>query len=151
MALRPLRATLAAFVFASGATTTFVAGVGADPADAGYDETPPRITCSASPDTLSKSKGDLQAVTATVTVTDESTPTSYVLTSVTSSEADSGLAKKDVPDDIRDWDLGTADTSGFLRAEAFEKTRTYRLAYRGFDSAGNFADCETTVTVGKTK
>ena len=69
-----------------------------------------------------------------------------MLVSVVSSQAESGLGPEDVPADSQGWALGTADTSGELRAERFGTARTYTLTYRGFDLAGNSADCATTVT-----
>jgi hypothetical protein len=144
------RVTLAAIVFAAGAVVAFVAGAGADAADPYYDTTPPTITCSTSPADLWPPNHKLVPVTATVTVTDPSVPTSFTLMSVTSSEPDSGLGKDDVPGDIVGWNVGTSDTSGSLRAERFG-TRTYTLVYRGHDSAGNSADCQTTVPVSKSK
>jgi hypothetical protein len=139
VALRPVRVTLAAFVFAAGAAVAFVAGVGAGPADAGYDETPPTITCSANPATLRPANDRLRAVTVRIKVTDAS-PTTFTLVSVTSSPSGSA-------DDIVGWDIGTNDTMGSLRAENLGGTRTYTLVYRAVDSSGNDADCTTTVTV----
>jgi hypothetical protein len=134
-------------VLAGGAALAFVVGAGAGPADPYYDTEPPTVTCSANPDKLWPPNHKLRTVNTTVTVTDESTPTSYQLVSVTSSQPDSGLGSEDVAGDISGWSVGTADTSGSLRAERFGGTRTYTLVYRGFDSAGNTADCTTTVTV----
>jgi uncharacterized delta-60 repeat protein len=112
------------------------------------DVTPPTVTCSASPSTLSQHNRKLVTVTVSVSVTDaESGPDGFELVSATSSQADSGLAKNDVPNDIQGWTTGTPDTSGLLRAERFGSTRTYTLTYRGYDLEGNSALCNATVTV----
>src|SRR5205814_1075559 len=41
----------------------------------------------------------------------------FTLTSVTSSEPDTGLGRDDRPGDIQDWYVGRPDTAGKLRAE----------------------------------
>ena len=50
---------------------------------------------------------------------DDSGSVAVQLVSVTSSQADSGLAKDDVSNDIQQWTIGTDDRSGRLRAERF--------------------------------
>lgn len=114
------------------------------------DTTPPTVTCSASPSSLKPPNQKLAPISVAVSVSDAgSGPAGFVLISVTSSQADSGLTSEDVPNDIQGWTTGSADTSGFLRAERFFSTRTYTLTYEGRDVAGNAATCETTVTVPK--
>jgi hypothetical protein len=114
------------------------------------DTTPPTVTCSASPSSLWPPNQKLVPVTVIVSVNDaESGPAGFVLLSVTSSQADSGLTSEDVPNDIQGFTTGTADTSGLLRAERFFSARTYTLTYMGSDVAGNTATCVTTVSVPK--
>jgi hypothetical protein len=69
--------------------------------------------------------------------------------SASSSEPDAGLGGGDKPRDIQDFAIGTADTSGRLRAERADDGpgRVYTLTYRGMDAAGNVAECAATVTV----
>jgi len=119
------------------------------------DTTPPTVTCSVTPSTLSVPANNHKLVTvnATVDVKDDngSGPDGFKLLSVTSDQPDSGLAKDDVPNDIQGWDIGTNDTSGQLRAERYGGARVYTLTYQGFDKAGQSANCEATVTVPKPK
>jgi large repetitive protein len=116
------------------------------------DSTPPTVSCSATPASLKSNNHKLAAITTSVTVTDEaggSGAAGFTLVSVTSSQADSGLAADDVPNDIQGWTTGTADTSGLLRQERYGTDRVYTLTYQGSDKAGNTATCQTTVTVTK--
>jgi hypothetical protein len=116
------------------------------------DSTPPTVSCSATPASLKSNNHKLAAITTSVTVTDEaggSGAAGFTLVSVTSSQADSGLAADDVPNDIQGWTTGTADTSGLLRQERYGTDRVYTLTYQGSDKAGNTASCQTTVTVTK--
>jgi endo-1,4-beta-xylanase len=73
------------------------------------------------------------------------------LLSATSNEADNGLGDGDFPNDIQGFDVGSADTSGQLRAERSGRGngRVYTLTYRGLDLAGNTHDCKAVVTVPK--
>ncbi len=116
------------------------------------DSTAPSVSCSVSPSTLRLPTNNhkLVDITASVSVTDSgSGADGFTLVSVTSNQAQSGLARDDVAGDILDWDLGTADTIGQLRAERYGGTRTYTLTYQGKDLAGNTKNCQTTVTVPK--
>jgi hypothetical protein len=54
-----------------------------------------------------------------------------------------------VPNDIQGWSIGTADTSGQVRAERYRTDRIYTLTYRGKDVAGNTKTCQATVRVPK--
>jgi Right handed beta helix region len=111
------------------------------------DRTPPSITCTASPATLRPADHTLRQVRVTVTATDDSGTAAVTLRSVTSSQADSGLGRLDVPRDIQGWTVTTDDRTGQLRAERFGATRTYTLTYAATDPAGNTATCATPVTV----
>jgi hypothetical protein len=114
------------------------------------DTTPPVVTCSASPNVLWPPNHKMVEVNVTVTVSDaESGPAGFELVSVTSNEPDEGLGDGDFPNDIQGFVVGTADTSGFLRAErsGLGTGRTYMLTYEGSDQAENTAQCTATVTV----
>jgi len=75
------------------------------------------------------------------------------LVSVTSNEPDNGLGDRDTPNDIPGWNVGTADTSGQLRAERSGKGtgRQYTLTYAADDLAGNRSTCTTAVIVPMTE
>jgi hypothetical protein len=108
------------------------------------DKTPAHIVCSASPDTLWPPNRKLVPVQTSVVVTDGlSGPNGFKLVAATSSEPAGGTS------DVQDWTLDTADTSGFLRAERVGDGtgRVYTLRYRGFDRAGNTAQCDAFVRV----
>ena len=140
---KPKKTTLVSGV-ASSFTTTLT------PLPLGVDTTPPTVTCSASPSVLRPPNQRLVPISVAVSVTDTgSGPAGFILVSVTSNQADSGLTTEDLPNDIQGWATGTADTSGLLRAERFFRTRIYTLTYEGRDVAGNTATCVTTVTVPK--
>jgi serine protease len=124
-----------------------IVDMGADEIPLSGDTIPPTITCSASPNVLWPPSHNLRAVTVSISATDDSGSASVTLLSVTSSQADSGLNREDVPNDIQGWVTGTDDRSGFLRSERFEQPRTYTLTYQAADPAGNTAMCETTVSV----
>ncbi|HYJ56595.1 MAG TPA: right-handed parallel beta-helix repeat-containing protein [Mycobacterium sp.] len=121
--------------------------LGADEAPA-VDTVPPTITCSASPSRLRPSPNhELSAVTVAISASDDSGSVTVTLVSATSSQADSGLGRKDQPNDIQGWDTGTDDRAGLLRAERFGQRRIYTLTYQATDPTGNTATCQTTVTV----
>ena len=79
-------------------------------------------------------------------------PAGFVLVDATSSEPDDGLGDGDTACDIQGWNAGTADISGWLRAErsGIGPGRTYTLTYRGSDRAGNSTACSIPVTVPHT-
>jgi hypothetical protein len=115
------------------------------------DKTAPTVTCSSSPKTLYPADHKLVPITATVKVTDgRSGPAGFTLTSVTSNEPDDapGTADGATTGDISGWSVGTADTSGQLRAERSTtgRGRVYTLTYVARDVAGNTRTCTTTVT-----
>ena len=61
-----------------------------------------------------------------------------------SSEADSGLARDDLPGDISGWTVA----GGSLRSEAYSTAgRTYTITFRATNPAGRSGICKTTVTV----
>lgn len=107
------------------------------------DKTPPSIVCSVSPNTLWPPNHELVSVKATVTVTDAlSGQDGFILVSATSNEPNNN-------NDIQGFVIGTASTSGLLRAEraGSDTGRVYTLTYQGADQAGNSATCTATVTV----
>jgi len=101
------------------------------------DTTPPTVACSAERATLWPPNHKLVPVSVRVVVEDTgSGPAGFELRSVTHA------------DDAQAWTIGTPDTAGLLRAERDGGiARRYTLIYRGFDRAGNAADCMATVTV----
>lgn len=112
-------------------------GQATPPVETPPDTAPPTVTCTVDRTTLWPPNHKLLPVTVRVSVEDaDSGPAGFELRSVTHL-ADAG-----------GWTVGTADTAGLLRAERDGgRARTYALAYRGFDRAGNAADCVATVVV----
>jgi alpha-tubulin suppressor-like RCC1 family protein len=116
------------------------------------DKTAPAVTCSASPGTLWPADHRLVPITVTVKVTDKGSGSAgFTLASVTSNEPDDAPGKGDgtTTGDIAGFSIGTADTSGQLRAERANSGhgRVYTLTYTGRDTAGNQRTCTTTVSV----
>lgn len=112
------------------------------------DTTPPTVTCSASPSSLSPSDHRLVTVKTAVRVKDAgSGPNRFLLVSVTTNQPDSGLGRGDRRSDIQEWARNTGDHEGLLRAERFGSTRTYTITYKGMDKAGNSALCRARVKV----
>jgi serine protease len=122
-----------------------VVDIGADETPAG-DTIPPAITCTATPSILRPPTHELRQVSVSISASDHSGSVGVTLISVTSNQADSGLGRTDIPNDIQDWTIGTDDRSGLLRAERFRSPRVYTLTYQAEDQAGNTATCQTTVT-----
>jgi hypothetical protein len=107
------------------------------------DATPPTLNCTANPNQLWPPNNKLVLVTTVVTVADAlSGPAEFTLRAVTTSD-------HDPVGQTAGWVIGEPDTSGLLRAQrSGSKTpRTYTLAYRGNDAAGNSATCDALVTV----
>jgi hypothetical protein len=116
------------------------------------DKAGPNVSCSASPNRLSPPNHRMVPVRVSVAVTDPlSGPGQFSLLSVTSNEPDNGCGDGDFPRDIQGFDVGSADTSGLLRAERSGRGhgRIYTLTYRGWDLAGNTSDCKAVVKVPK--
>ncbi len=123
-----------------------VVDMGADEVG-GPDSTPPTISCTATPATLSPANHRLRPVHVDLSASDNSGSVTVILVSVTSSQPDSGLGGGDMPNDIQGWTPGTDDRDGLLRAERFGTTRVYTLTYRATDPSGNTGTCQTTVSV----
>jgi hypothetical protein len=122
------------------------------------DTKAPTVSCSVTPSKLSAPANNHKLVTVTASVsvtdiggsgTDPIFTKRFTLVSVTSNQAQSGLASDDVPNDIQGWTTGRADTSGQVRAERYGTARTYTLTYQGKDLAGNTKNCQAMVTVPK--
>jgi hypothetical protein len=131
-------------------TATSSGGTASQSVTVKRDATPPTVACNATPNRLLPPNHKMVAITAAVTVTDLlSGPAGFSLTAATSSEPDNGLGDGDMPNDIQGWVVGTADSSGMLRAERSGKGtgRVYTLSYTGSDGAGNSSSCGATVTV----
>jgi hypothetical protein len=107
------------------------------------DATPPAITCLPTPSSLWPPTGKLVPVTVGVTVTDgTSGADGFLLTGAATSLGD--LAQ-----DVVDFDVGTPDVAGLLRAKrpGTGSERIYSLAYTARDLAGNTTRCVGTVAV----
>jgi len=116
------------------------------------DRTVPTVKCTASPGTLWPVDHKLVPISVTVKVTDgRSGAAGFILQSVTSNEPDDAPGAGDgaTTGDIQGFGVGTADTTGQLRAErgGARNGRVYTLTYVGQDAAGNQRTCTTTVTV----
>jgi hypothetical protein len=112
----------------------------------------PAVTCSADPGVLWPPNHQLVAVNVAVHVDDGGGGAAgFTLTSVTSNEPDDARGGGDgnTVDDIQGFELGTADTAGFLRAErdGAGSGRVYTLTYVVRDQAGNERTCAAIVNV----
>ncbi len=116
------------------------------------DTMPPTLTVTLSPSGLFPPEHQLISVQAAITASDDkdAQPTVKLL-SITSSEADSGLDPRDVPNDVQDATFGTDDRTFLLRAEKHLTSRSYRVTYEARDAAGNTATRTATVLVQKPK
>ena len=114
------------------------------------DTVGPQISVALSTTILGPPNHALVPVIATVSVSDRCDPAvSFQLFSITSNEPDNGLGDGDMPGDIQDATLGTADTSFALRAErsGTGSGRVYTIVYRATDSSGNTSLATATVSV----
>jgi hypothetical protein len=107
------------------------------------DVTPPTVTCAVDPAELWPPNNRLRGVRATVAVSDPggSGPDGFRLQSVTSNEP--------TIYDIVDFEIGTADVEGQLRASRAGSGagRIYTFTYEGRDLVGNTATCSASVRV----
>jgi hypothetical protein len=112
------------------------------------DSEPPVISCKATPSVLWPVNHKLTKIKVQVSLTDAS-EASFKLVSVVSSEPANGTGDGSSSKDIVDWDPGSDDVEGYLRAERAGnlKDRIYTLTYRGKDERGNSATASCTVTV----
>jgi hypothetical protein len=127
-------------------TCTDIAGNSASATKQGIkiDKTPPNITCHANPNILWPPNHKLVPVKVSVNLSDSlSGPAAFVLNSIGSNEF------ADPHSDIQGFVIGTASTTGQLRAERLGSGngRVYTFTYSGMDRAGNSASCNTSVSV----
>jgi hypothetical protein len=112
------------------------------------DTMPPTLSCTATPTALWPPDHRLVDVSVSCDVDDDSGWASLTLVAVTSNEPDDARGDGDgqTTGDTQGFHLGTADTSGTLRAEraARGSGRTYTLVYVASDAAGN----DRTIAVG---
>jgi sugar lactone lactonase YvrE len=112
--------------------------------DVRVDTTSPAITCAATTTVVWPPNHKMVPVSFIVQATDALSPsTAVVLTSAMSSEPDNGPNEGDQPHDLQGWLVGTADTSGFVRAErsGTGPGRIYSFEFEARDQAGNVASC----------
>ena len=131
---------------AVGATTSTLSATHTVPV--GVLPTPP-ISLALSPVTLEVSDRKMYEIVASFPGMECRVGATFVLESVTSSEADDGTGAGDIPNDIQGADIGTADASVFLRAERADlgTGRTYTFDYRVIDGSGTTAVRTGTVQV----
>jgi hypothetical protein len=103
------------------------------------DTTPPELAVTLTPDTLWPPNHRMVDVDASVVASDVCSTPSVVLTSVTSNEADNGVADGNTINDIQDAELETPDFNLGLRAERAGggNGRIYTAIYTAMDAAGN--------------
>jgi len=114
------------------------------------DTIAPALSCGATPSILWPPNHKLVAVTASVSVLETGSGAgAAVLTSATSNEPDNGTGDENVPNDVQGFVVGTADLTGFLRAErsGSGNGRVYTLSYAATDAAGNTGGCTALVLV----
>ncbi|NNF07088.1 MAG: HYR domain-containing protein, partial [Candidatus Eisenbacteria bacterium] len=143
-------------LFALGVTTvTFYATDADDNVDSCMvdvtveDTTPPEITVELDRNVLWPPNHKMVPIAATVEVTDICDPNpTFVLTSITSNEADNGIGDGNTDDDI-DAEFGTPDVDFELRAERKGNGdgRKYTIIYTAMDMSGNTAPDTVCVTV----
>jgi hypothetical protein len=107
------------------------------------DATAPTLSCEPTPSVLWPPNGKLVPVHVDVRVADElSGPAGFLLTDVR-------VSADVAADDIVEFEIGTADDAGLLRAKrpGWARERTYGLVYVGRDGAGNEAGCAASVLV----
>ena len=109
----------------------------------------PTITVSVSPTMLWPPNHMMKNISATVTTTDNCPGETWVLTSITSNEADNGLGDGDFPNDIQNASPNTPDVKFRVRAErsGLGSGRVYTVKYTVTDDAGNTAYDEATISV----
>jgi peptide/nickel transport system substrate-binding protein len=106
------------------------------------DKARPALACAAVPRRIWPPNGQLERVRIVIAFADGLSGTDgFKLVSASSDEPGSG--------DIQGFDVGTPDTSGFVRAERLPQSngRVYTFTYEGADRAGNIATCSAQVEV----
>ncbi|MGQ0721249.1 MAG: VWA domain-containing protein [Candidatus Eiseniibacteriota bacterium] len=113
------------------------------------DTTAPTLSVTLNRTVLFPPNRALMRVTATIGVSDATDPApTFVLSSITSDEPDSGIGSGDVPNDIVRAAVGTPDTTFELRAERDPAGdgRVYSIVYTATDVHGNSASHTSLVT-----
>jgi len=102
------------------------------------DMTPPTISVALFPEYLAPADHSMRSIRAGVMVNDNCPGSTFVLTSVTSNEPDSGTGPNDLPNDIQAV-LNMPTTSFALRAERAPMSfgRRYTITYTAIDASGN--------------
>ncbi|MBI3195202.1 MAG: HYR domain-containing protein [Ignavibacteriae bacterium] len=113
------------------------------------DSQKPTITLTVSPSSLWPPNHKLRDIQATVSVNDNCSGVTYVLTSITSNEPDNGNGDGDQAIDIQDASYGTNDLSFKLRAERKGQGsgRIYTIKYTATDVSGNQIEAIASVKV----
>ncbi len=103
------------------------------------DSTPPELAVSLAPDTLWPPNHRMVQIDASLTVSDNCSTPTVVLTSFASSEVDNGEGDGNTTNDIQGAEIGTADKQFQLRAERSGSGdgRIYTAAYLATDASGN--------------
>lgn len=103
------------------------------------DTTPPDITVTLNPSVIWAPNHNMININAQVVVTDNCPVTSFILSSVTSSEPDDTTGDGAFINDIQGVSPGTADTTFQVRAERVGAGpgRTYTANYTATDGSGN--------------
>jgi streptogramin lyase len=111
------------------------------------DKTAPLISCGVSPEMLWPANHKNVPVTATVVATDTVSSATFTLEDVSSNEDLAGSV------DISGFVVGTADTTGLLRAERAGNGsgRVYTMLFRATDLAGNSTVCSPSVLVPRSR
>lgn len=112
-------------------------------AEVRIDRDPPVMTCTATPASLWPPDGKMVPVTLAVTAVDAVFgPSPFALRSIATSEGDAR-------GDVLGFDVGLADTDGWLRATRLGTGpgRTYRFTYESADPLGNTGTCTVDVAV----
>lgn len=107
------------------------------------DMTTPDVSCGVDPAVVFPPNGKLVDVTASVTVSDDTSgPDGFTLDAITTDQG--SLAA-----DTSGFDVGSDDTDGRVRATRDPRLgdRTYTLTFTGSDVAGNVSACTTSVVV----
>jgi hypothetical protein len=105
-------------------------------------------TCELSPGSIWPPNNQMVNVSATVTISAGISPAQFVLLSVTSNEPDQ-VNPGDPANDIQDFETGTPDTEGQVRAQRLGSGtgRVYTFTYDVSNAAGSSATCSGTVVV----